>query len=119
MPRQRELKIAITSYRDTRLAWRQTGVGELEWGHSPPELPTCRGCVRRGIPIFSSAELAIGHMGRGGPVLSGQGDGKSPLVWLGVKLTWTMDVFLGFLEIQSTQNAEIASACQPHKTSVS
>lgn len=75
--------------------------------------------MRRGIPIFSSAELATGHTGRGGPVPSGQGDGKSPLVWLGVKLTWTTDVFLGFLEIQSTQNVEIALACQPHKMSMS
>lgn len=100
MLRQQELKITVTSYRDTGRAQRQMGVGE-EGGdiHLPPGLPTCRGCVCRGIPILGSAELATGHTGRGGPVPSGQGDGESSLVWLGVKLTWTTDVFLSFLEI--------------------
>lgn len=94
-----ELKITITSYRDTGGGAEQ-GVGEEVGGtlthHSTPHL---KGCVCRGIPIPSSAKLATGHLERAGPVSSGQGNGKTPLLRLGVKLTWPMDMFLSFLEI--------------------
>lgn len=46
VPRQQELKIAITSYRDTRLAWRKMGVGEAGVGTLTTRAPHLQGmCV--------------------------------------------------------------------------
>lgn len=48
---QQELKITITSYRDTELAQRQMGVGGRGWGHSPTtRTPHLQGMCVGGSP---------------------------------------------------------------------